>query len=217
MYNSLFINHLLRNRGCNYYCPKTPKLFIKNIIINNKFDEIVTPLIYDLCLNIKSSDKNKQNTINCFNHIYGIKNEKKQKSIIQSGEIYKNYTLFLSHRSKKNGIILIELNNKLLEIDDNSFSVKIEMSFEDNDDNDYFDNTQIRKAILLSRYIKIIKQRIEDDPKISDSNSIESTKWKSKLKKFIQYFQNEMIKCNDETLKNELTVFRLIFFSLFNH
>jgi len=226
-YNSLFTDQLLRNRGFNYYAPSTPQAFME--MTSNKdaaFDGLVTPLIYDLCLTLKSPHKH-QKTLNCFSHIYGIQNESKQKTLIQCGEIYKNDTLFLSLRAQTNGCVLIELNNQMLRYDDQHeqahFDIKVDISFEDRDSRffedsqqlsfachsqemDYFENVCIRKAILLQRYIKLLKQRIEDDVKITDTQTIEGTKWTKKLQKFIAYFKNEMTHCHDDHLIRELNV-----------
>merc|ERR1712048_1296109 len=72
-------------------------------------------------------------------------------------------------------------------------------------DEEYFDNSGIRKAILLVRYVQFLKVWVGYQKKQDDKNKIPE-EFKAVVKQFIAYFENEMKEIGDETLAKELKI-----------
>merc|ERR1711902_189348 len=74
----------------------------------------------------------------------------------------------------------------------------------------FYDNTGIRKAILLCKYVEIIKKWIEIDGNKSYYSPLSQLKmnheYKQILANFMEYFKKEMKECNDDTLKKEVDI-----------
>merc|ERR1712024_391212 len=73
----------------------------------------------------------------------------------------------------------------------------------------FYDNTGIRKAILLCKYVEIIKKWIEIDGNKSyySSSSLKmSDEHKQIFIDFMEYFKKEMNECKDDTLKKEVDI-----------
>ena len=153
---------------------------------------------------------------------------------IKSGEIMKINTLFPSPPDPdtgdiKGGIVLIKLKrdknidynklnvycsyqNKFGKKFKNTEPVILKHSGNQENDGEYYANLGVRKGILLTRYVLLMKQWIKTNSngytlKVSDQQ-------KKIFKSFISYFQQEMKMCNDETLKQEITLMeKLVNFS----
>merc|ERR1712228_740184 len=69
----------------------------------------------------------------------------------------------------------------------------------------YFDSISIRKSILLCQYTKLLMEWINDTQSLDDTLMI-NEKHKQRFTKFLKHFQNEMVICNDDSLKRELDV-----------
>ena len=128
---------------------------------------MVTPLVFDLNLNLKSNDYNIE-------MIYGSDSSKQQKE-----NLMKVNTLFPSKSSDtgevKGGIILVKLKEKTEHKNKNG-EIELEVSYKDrngkeynnsqfinfnkNKSEEFYDNTGIRKAIVLTRYINVLKSWI---------------------------------------------------------
>jgi len=147
--------------GANYYSVHNSKDF-KNRM-GEEFEYMVTPLVFDLQLNLKSEDYEIAN-------IYGS-----DKANKENGNIMKVNTLFPSKTTSsgevKGGIILLKLAKKnekssgninlsvsYKDRDGKEFSNSEDVSFLENDE--HYDNTGIRKAIVLTRYANAIKNWI---------------------------------------------------------
>merc|ERR1712062_278570 len=84
---------------------------------------------------------------------------------------------------------------------------------------DYFDNISIRKAILLSRDVHILRdwvlnngKRRKSKAKKEDLNVFVSNEFESKFQKFATYFKQESkFIHNDKTLNKEISVLRSLF------
>ena len=94
------------------------------------------------------------------------------------------------------------------------------------DDGDYYDNLSIRKAIVVSRYIRMLRHWVQSEdhrrrsvgrsttlsqrerPK-GHSVSIVSSEFQSKFQEFTAYFQSELAAINDdEELTRDLNVLK---------
>jgi Ca-activated chloride channel family protein len=126
---------------------------------------MVTPLVFDLSLNLKSSDYNIE-------MVYGSDSLNAQK-----GDFMKVNTLFPSKTSKKGevkgGIVLVKLKERT---EKTNGKIELEVSYKDRDGKEYkntqtinfdknkneefYDNSGIRKAIVLRRYANILKNWI---------------------------------------------------------
>lgn len=148
-------------KGANYYSVHNSKEF-KNRM-GEEFEYMVTPLVFDLQLNLKSEDYEIAN-------IYGS-----DKSNKENGNIMKVNTLFPSKTTSdgevKGGIILLKLKKKN---EKTSGNLNLSVSYKDRDGKEFsnseevvfaeqeehYDNTGIRKAIVLTRYANAIKNWI---------------------------------------------------------
>merc|ERR1712176_1426231 len=121
----------------------------------------------------------------------GGSSHNEERNIKNNGEITKINTLFPSKRSNqtgdvKGGIQLIKLKK-----------------------NNNYDNTGIRKAILLCKYVEIIKKWIEVDGNkdyYSSSTLKINEQYKQIFINFMDYFKKEMNECKDDTLKKEVDI-----------
>ena len=90
-------------------------------------------------------------------------------------------------------------------------------------DKDYYDNMSIRKAIVLSRYIRMLRDWVQNDndrkksqTKLAASNSrragsIVSAEYQSRFEQFASYFQDEAKLIRDDELTSDLNVLKLLF------
>lgn len=160
-FNTELIEKLGTVTGANYYSVHNEEEFEKQM--GEDFDFMVTPLVFDLNLDFESKDYTLE-------AIYGTDVENNKK-----GNIMHVNTLFPSKRNGngevKGGIILLKLTKK-----NNSDNGKItlKVSYKDRNqekheneqivifdrDNEYYDNTGIRKAIVLTRYANLLKDWI---------------------------------------------------------
>ena len=148
-------------KGANYYSVHNSKEF-KNRM-GEEFEYMVTPLVFDLELNLKSEDYE-------IAKVYGS-----DTTNIENGNIMKVNTLFPSKTTSegeiKGGIILLKLRKKnekangninlsvsYLDRDGKKFSNSQDVIFAEQ--GEHYDNTGIRKAIVLTRYANILKNWI---------------------------------------------------------
>ena len=126
---------------------------------------MVTPLVFDLRLNLKSDDYNIE-------MVYGSDTANKQKE-----NLMKVNTLFPSKTSEegevKGGVVLVKLKAKT---ENNNGKMNLEVFYKDrngkeynnnktiifdkNNNEEFYDNSGIRKAIVLTRYANILKNWI---------------------------------------------------------
>ncbi len=160
---------------------------------------------------------------------------KKRRNIKQTGEIERIGTLFPNQKINeiRNGMVIVKL--KTLKFgngnESNKYNINMEIKYEDrngniyennqciilnvndseisNNNHDYFDDIEIRKGILLCRYIRLLKQWITED---IDSNHMRRSflnvwnKWKNMFSNFIIYFESEMDIINDNNLQKEINL-----------
>lgn len=176
-FNTEVIECLSNVEGSNYYSVHSSQEFKK--IMSEDFEYMVTPLVFDLELNFESDMFEIEN-------VYGT--DCKDKT---SGTIMKVNTLFPSSSNSngenKGGIILLKLKCKEKNINKAEFintNNKISVKYKDRDgkthsnsqevkfndiSKEYYDNTGIRKGIVLTRYANLMKdwilfERSEKEP-----------------------------------------------------
>eukprot|EP01083_Nonionella_stella_P010196 29126_1 len=71
-------------------------------------------------------------------------------------------------------------------------------------DANYYDNTGIRKAILLCKYAQLLMDWLQPNTNINNSN------YKQIFARFLQHFQDEMTHCNDDKLQKEVDVMQQV-------
>merc|ERR1712228_319915 len=188
-------NALSEIRGCNYFNIASSEQLNEKIVA--RFDEMVTPLMFDLNVLLKTADNE-----NCIDSVYRLNSDShsdfKYHQRSDGGNILQIKTLFVSKQeydqtddeeedfiNNVRPLLLIKLNPLYV----NKYNFELIISFinpstsqciqtseimmlqkSTNDDeeykddaHDYFDNISIRKAILLSRYVRILREWIADN------------------------------------------------------
>ncbi|MGV8168789.1 MAG: VWA domain-containing protein [Candidatus Nanoarchaeia archaeon] len=161
-FNTELIEHITKIRGANYYSVHSSSEF-KNRM-DNEFEYMVTPLVFNLTLTIDAPGYQIE-------RVYGS-----PEADEATGEIMRVNTLFPSKQEKgetRGGLVLL----KLKKVSDNK-DIKIKVSYEnrlgqidsseesftfDQKTSNTYDNTGIRKGILLARYANLMKNWINDE------------------------------------------------------
>lgn len=162
-FNTQLIESITKTRGANYYSVHSPGDFMERM--GDEFDYMVTPLVFDLRLTLEARDWDIE-------MVYGSPEADRA-----TGELMKVNTLFPSKKEDgetKGGLILLKLRNR----GDDSGSIRLNVSYEDRagredgstakvylDDErpEYFENSGIRKGILLARYADLMKDWLIDE------------------------------------------------------
>jgi Ca-activated chloride channel family protein len=170
-FNTELIESITKIKGANYYSVHSSKEFTSRM--DEGFDYMVTPLVFNLSLKLDSAGYKIEK-------VYGSPEANEA-----TGEIMKVNTLFPSKTEggeTKGGIVLIQLKK----ISDNT-NLTLSVSYEDRNGKshtssevvqyvsgkiEYYDNTGIKKAVLLTRYVNLMKNWIIDE---RQSQSKEST------------------------------------------
>ena len=170
-FNTKLIEWISNVKGANYYSVHNSKEFKERM--GEQFEYMVTPLVFDLNLDLKSDDYDIE-------MVYGSDSLNGKK-----GNFMKVNTLFPSKSSEegevKGGIILVKLKEKT---QNKNRKLELEVSYKDRNGKEYkntqtinfntikneefYDNSGIRKAIVLTRYVNILKnwilyERIENN------------------------------------------------------
>ena len=236
-FNSSLIEQITKVKGANYYSVHSYWHFRQRI--NEEFDYMVTPLVFDLRLYFEAD---------------GWKIEKvfgSPEADAASGNLMYINTLFPAQTrdgENRGGIVVLKLAKTSFI---SSAKVSLKVSYEDRNGHkdtsaavveldkkspDYYDNTGIRKAILLSRYAALLKNWMMDernhtgysaswDPCIDDHTGIAipsealfsqwerksislrvSQSYRSLFQRFTQYFENEARAIGDSDLNQELAI-----------
>lgn len=148
-------------RGANYYSVHNSSEFKDRM--GEQFEYMVTPLVFDLQLNLESDAYEIAG-------VYGSDTVNKE-----NGNIMNVNTLFPSKTTSdgevKGGIILLKLNKKNDNSDNPNEDITLNVSYKDREgkeyqnsqtvsftkSQEYYDNTGIRKAIMLTRYANTLK------------------------------------------------------------
>ena len=161
-FNSDVVKHITDVKGANYYKVSSEEEFKTRM--GKEFDYMVTPMIYDLDMRLSSNSFRVEK-------VYGTDSINSEKS---NGIMHVN-TLFPSESNNngevKGGVILVKVkkigNDNNLDIklnwktaDGKADSSSLNVNFKNNT---YYDNTGIRKAIVLSRYVNTVKDWVSYD------------------------------------------------------
>jgi Ca-activated chloride channel family protein len=166
-FNTELIESISKIKGCNYYSVHSAKEFRTRM--DDEFDFMVTPLVFDLRLKLDAPGYEIEK-------VYGS-----PEADQATGELMKVNTLFPSKAEEgqvKGGVILVKLK-KL----SNQESMRLSVSYEDRNgvkdsdqadvvmagqEADFYQNSGIRKAVLLSRYADLLKDWIIDERTAAD-------------------------------------------------
>ena len=132
----------------------------------------------------------------------------------------------------KGGVVVLKLKNDVNGKKDASYNMEIRSTYKDVDgkdyklennvmfgggeenmnlqkDEEYFDNSGIRKALLLVRYVQLLKLWMGYQKKQSEKNTV-TEEYKEIIRQFIEYFKKEMEAIGDETLEKELKILNVL-------
>ncbi len=158
-FNSDLVEQVSKTKGANYFAVHSLKEFKKRL--DEEFDYMVTPLVFDLKMSIDSENYEIKD-------IYGSPEaDKKSKTVMFVNTLFPSKT---EDEKTKGGVILV----KLKKIGKGS-DLKLKVSYKTRDgkvytntqkveltDDLHYDNSGIKKAILLSEYVSVIKNWIVD-------------------------------------------------------
>jgi Ca-activated chloride channel family protein len=235
-FNSDLINEITQVKGANYYSVHSPRQFRARV--QDEFEYMVTPLIFDVNLSFESSGWRIEK-------VFGSPDADES-----TGRLMKINTLFAAKADDtgavKGGLILL----KLRKTSSGNAPIYLKTTYEDRNgrtDGDrqtitlestqpeYFDNSGIRKGILLTRYAALLKNWMLDErnhvhysqswePCIREDTGIiipdeyvgqwerqslslaVSSPYQQLIKKFSQYFASEMNAIEDRDLGQELDI-----------
>jgi Ca-activated chloride channel homolog len=164
-FNTQLIEDISSTKGANYYSVHSPREFKARV--EEQFDYMVTPLIFDLQLRFESQSWR-------IDKVFGS-----PEADASTGSLMKINTLFASKSDEsgavKGGLVLLKLKKVYSSSED---KVYLRTSYEDRDgrgDGDvqtvyleaqqpeYFPNSGIRKGVLLSRYTALLKNWMMDE------------------------------------------------------
>src|SRR3989339_331416 len=163
-FNTELIEIISKIKGANYYSVHSEKQFAETL--DEGFDYMVTPLVFDLNLKMESSGYE-------ILKVYGS-----SEASEATGEIMKINTLFPSKTEggeTKGGIVILHLKKN-----GEDGKIKLTVSYEDRNgkkdssseeidfkslENNSYDNKGIRKGILLSRYVNLLHAWILEERK----------------------------------------------------
>ncbi|MCF8055062.1 MAG: VWA domain-containing protein [Desulfocapsa sp.] len=163
-FNPDLIESITKTRGANYYAVHSSEDFKKRL--DDEFDFMVTPLVFDLELQLSSDDY----------EIVGVFGT--PEADLASGRMLKINTLFPSSTEEeevRGGVVLVKLkkrneSNRPLHLNlsysDRSgkhFSTQDTVSFAPK--KSHWDTTGIRKAVLLTEYVSLLKNWLMDTRK----------------------------------------------------
>ena len=237
-FNTELVEYITKIRGANYYSVHSPGQFSKRM--DDEFEYMVTPLVLNLRLRLEAEGWEIEK-------VYGS-----PEADEATGELMKVNTLFPSEKEEgqtRGGLILLKL--KKLAGDG---SLRLEVTYEDRNGNEdssestilladkepeFFENTGIRKGIILARYADLAKNWIIDEqehahfsrpwePSVDREDGIIApppmlSKWERQslpltvspgyqelFKEFSTYFASEMTTIGDDTLEQELDILDIL-------
>lgn len=161
-FNTELIETISNVKGANYYSVHNSEEFKSRM--GEQFEYMVTPLVFDLEFKLNSDDYE-------IKAVYGSDTVNKE-----TGSIMNVNTLFPSKSNSdgevKGGIVLLKLNKKQ---GTGNGKIELSVSYKDrsgkesnnsktvefkNQEQDFYDNDGIRKAVVLSRYVNVLKDWI---------------------------------------------------------
>ncbi len=235
-FNTELIDMITKTKGANYYSVHSPRQFRERMA--DEFDFMVTPLVFDLQLNLQSSGWK-------IAKVFGS-----PEADEATGRLMTISTLFPSKKEggqTKGGLVLLKLTKTSALFGD---SLNLRVTYEDRDGRrdtsessivlekeqpEYFENSGIRKGVLLARYGALMQNWLIDEnsniafsrpwqPSIHEDEGITipnpyvsrwerqslpltvSAPYRDLFKKFVQYFSDEMYRVNDDSLQQEVDI-----------
>ena len=160
-FNPELVEHVTKTRGANYFSVRSASEFKKRLA--DEFDFMVTPLVFDLQLHVASRNYTIEG-------VFGS-----PEADLATGEVMKINTLFPSRTEDnqvKGGVVLVKLKktapgHELVNLtvrykDRAGKEFKIEDKADFAGDKSNFDNNGIRKAVLLTEYVSLVKNWLID-------------------------------------------------------
>jgi len=234
-FNTQLIELITKIRGANYYAVHSPREFRERM--DQEFDYMVTPLIFNLRLNFQSTGWR-------IDEVFGS-----PEADEATGSLMTINTLFPSKSEGgevKGGLVLL----KLRRLSSGTDRVYLRVTYEDRNGRtdssesvvamesvnpEYFDNTGIRKGVLLSRYAALLKNWMLDErahahvsypwtPTVREDCGIVipmenvgqwertslplfvSNPYRLLFREFSSYFESEMRAIGDYSLEQELAI-----------
>ncbi len=166
-FNTELVEFITKIKGANYYSVHSAKQFEERM--DEEFEYMVTPLVFDLELELEADGWEIEK-------VYGS-----PEADEATGELMKVNTLFPSKTEggeTRGGLVLLKLktlssdNELVLTVsyeDRNGKDETVETEIElEGEDAEFFDNTGIRKGVLLSRYAGLLIDWIVDEREHED-------------------------------------------------
>ncbi|EKD80944.1 MAG: Cell surface protein, partial [uncultured bacterium] len=219
-FNSDLINRIAKIRGANYFSVQSASEFKERMDDNFKY--MVCPLVYNLSLRMVSTGYQIEK-------VYGSPD-----SNIANGELMKVSCLFPSPTNEDNetkgGLILLRLRKT-----GHTGDLKLVVNYEMNDgfacsseakvafegaETEFYDNTGIRKGILLARYAELMQGWISSERRaggemyarhcgIWENEAVKlvaSEENRAVLRSFKNHLASEIAQINDQSLNREITL-----------
>jgi len=227
-FNTEIVDRITAVEGANYYSVRSPEQFERRLV--EEFEYMVTPLVFDLSVEFEGSGYEIE-------RVYGSTAAEES-----TGEVLRANTLFPSPQREgrtRGGVILAKVRET-----DEAGRLALRASWEDRVGNpgststtvafgasepEQFDNTGIRKAVLLTRYADLLKNWAIDERAREGEPATEgirvppdedelgrwerqstdlrvSREYRRRFEEFAEHFSREMDALGDETLEQELTI-----------
>lgn len=155
-FNSELIESITKVRGANYYSVHSSSEFAKRM--NEEFEFMVTPLVFDLSLDFKSQGWEIEK-------VYGSPDTGEQNRLMYVRTLFPSAS---SGGETKGGVVLL----KLKKLGENNSSIQLTATYTDRSGkifqstqpvsipsttSEYYPNSGIHKAIVLTRYASLMK------------------------------------------------------------
>ncbi len=237
-FNTELVEYITKTKGANYYSVHSYRDFNKRL--NEEFDFMVTPLVFDLSLEFESDSFEIEQVIG---------SPEANKS---TGSIMYVNTLFPSQNEggkSKGGLVLLKLKKK----NGDSEKIKLKCNYKNRDGKSFTNNKKIntfsnkkgnpqgiRKGVLLARYATMLQAWIKGEKTLDANNETEENKvddwsyghkktkhpgskwerrsrrllvedyYKDKFKSFKQHLISENDVINDKDLQQEIELLDLL-------
>lgn len=221
-FNTELIEAITKVRGANYYSVHSPAEFRKRLA--DEFEYMVTPMIFDLTLQVKSENFSIKKVIGS------------PQADLATGQIMQVKTLFPSPSNEaggKGGVVLLQLERISA-----GAGITLQVSYKDRSgrlfqsesavdfpaaETEFYDDTSIRKAVLLARYSDLLKESatLKHQPQVAVANTQtnDGSGWSfwerggrplqissaasSRFKRFGEYLTDEINLIQDDELRRE--------------
>jgi Ca-activated chloride channel homolog len=240
-FNSQLVEEITRTKGSNYYSVHSPREFKQRV--DEEFDFMVTPLVFNLQLKFESAGWRIEK-------VFGS-----PEASEATGELMKINTMFPAPKSEggetRGGLVLLKLRKTS---SNSNEPVYLRAAYEDRNGRydsssvtivlestspEFFDNSGLRKGILLTRYAALLENWMIDerqhlnysrpwDPCVREDTGIiipvvyagqwerqsqpltVSEPYRSLFHRFSSYFEQEMGSIRDSDLNQELRILKTL-------